>query len=78
MLNTKRVDYFGNWSMEVKMQERTGDFSTSRTYQQNLSTVVKTNLTEKVESVNPRLEWELDTADLFVPVPNQVQYVDIM
>lgn len=71
MLDAKGDNYFGNWEMEVSK-------STSDTYKRNLTTIVKTNLTEKVESVNPRLEWELDTADLFVPIPGHVQYVDIM
>lgn len=71
MLDAKGDNYFGNWEMEVSK-------STSDTYKRNLTTIVKTNLTEKVESVNPRLEWELDTADLFVAIPDHVQYVDIM
>lgn len=71
MLDKKGDGYFGNWDMEVRK-------SSGNTYHQNLTTIVKTNLTEKVESVNPRWEWELDTADLFVPIPDQVQYVDIM
>eukprot|EP00105_Crassostrea_gigas_P024738 XP_011445097.2 PREDICTED: uncharacterized protein LOC105340624 [Crassostrea gigas] len=71
MLDDKGDGYFGNWEMEVSK-------STGNTYKQNLTTIVKTNLTEKVESVNPRLEWELDTADLFVPIPDHVEYVDII
>lgn len=73
MLDAKGDNYFGNWEMEVSKSTMA-----SETYKQNLTTIVKTNLTEKVESVNPRLEWELDTADLFVPIPDHVQYVDIM
>lgn len=71
MLDAKGDNYFGNWDME-------GRKSNGNTYIQNLTTIVKANLTEQVKSVNPRLEWELDTADLFVPIPDQVQYVDIM
>ena len=71
MLTAKGPNYFGKWELEWKDQHQ-------QVHSRDISTTVKTNLTEKVESVNPRAEWELDTADLYVSIPDQTQYVDIM
>ena len=71
MLTAKGPNYFGKWELEWQDQHK-------QVHTRDISTTVKTNLTEKVESVNPRAEWELDTADVFVPIPDQIQYVDIM
>jgi hypothetical protein len=71
MLQAKGKDYFGTWQLEWRDKS-------DNTHTNDTSDIIATNLTEKVESVNPMAEWELDTADVFVPIPEEIQYVDIM
>lgn len=71
MLLANGEEYFGTWEMEWKDKHDVA-------HTNDTSPIVAANLTEKVESVNPMAEWELDTADIFIPIPEEIQYVDIM
>ncbi|XP_056020661.1 uncharacterized protein LOC125649402 [Ostrea edulis] len=71
MLLANGEEYFGTWEMEWKDKHDVA-------HTNDTSPIVAANLTEKVESVNPMAEWELDTADIFIPIPEEIQYVDII